>query len=104
MLTTDSTAAADRRALVDQLLRRKAIRRAETSRIPVRAHYSPCELSYAQEQLWLAVQLDEHSAAYNIPRRLWLEGPLDLDAVAFSLNAVVARHEALRTSFIDVDG
>jgi amino acid adenylation domain-containing protein len=104
MLITGPGTAADRRALVDRLLHRKAIRRAEAARIPARGRYSPCELSYAQEQLWLAVQLDDHSAAYNIPRRLWVEGPLDLDAVAFSLNAVVARHEALRTSFVAADG
>ncbi len=93
-----------RQALVEQLLRRKGIQRAGASTIPPRAQFSPCDLSFAQQALWLAVQLDPGRAAYHIPLRLRLRGALDVAAVADSLNALIARHEALRTSFGVIDG
>src|SRR5262249_22591745 len=37
--------------------------------------------------------------AYNVPRGLVLKGRLDLDALQQSFNALVSRHEILRTSF-----
>lgn len=102
--TTSPVRTPDRRALVDQLLRRKGISRAGPSGIPLRERYSPCALSFAQQGLWLAVQLDPRSAAYNIPARLRIEGPLDIVAVASGMRAIVSRHEALRTGFAAIDG
>jgi acyl-CoA synthetase (AMP-forming)/AMP-acid ligase II/acyl carrier protein len=58
--------------------------------------------SFAQEQLWIQDQLDPGSAAYNIPVALRLVGRLDLGALERSLNAVIQRHDALRTSFATV--
>jgi aspartate racemase len=42
--------------------------------------------------------------AYNMPASVRLRGRLDSGALAWSLNAIVARHEALRTTFATVDG
>jgi amino acid adenylation domain-containing protein len=56
-------------------------------------------LSFAQQRLWFLDQLEPGSAAYNVPGALRLCGPLDIAALERSLNAIVARHEALRTSF-----
>ncbi|MFD6889357.1 amino acid adenylation domain-containing protein [Streptomyces sp. NPDC059957] len=61
----------------------------------------PC--SYAQEGLWLADRLSPGTAAYNVPAALRLRGPLAADALAAALQDLVDRHEALRTTFGEVD-
>jgi amino acid adenylation domain-containing protein len=55
--------------------------------------------SFAQQRLWFLDQLDPGAARYNVPVVLGLSGPLDLDALAGALDAVVARHDALRATF-----
>ncbi len=49
-------------------------------------------------------QLDPASGAYNLGTPLRLRGALDTDALARSIAALVARHEALRTRLVAVDG
>nr|WP_255705659.1 non-ribosomal peptide synthase/polyketide synthase [Xenorhabdus sp. PB61.4] len=61
-------------------------------------------LSFAQQRLWFLAQLDGVSETYHIPLALHLHGQLDITAWQQALNAVFARHEALRTVFISVDG
>jgi amino acid adenylation domain-containing protein len=62
-------------------------------------------LSFAQQRLWFLDQLDHAaSAAYHLPSALRLEGKLDRDALLTALNRIVARHESLRTMFVQVAG
>ncbi|HEY0733579.1 MAG TPA: condensation domain-containing protein, partial [Herpetosiphonaceae bacterium] len=61
-------------------------------------------LSFAQQRLWFLDQLTPHSAAYNVPLALRLHGALDVAALQSSLDALVVRHEALRTTFQLHDG
>jgi amino acid adenylation domain-containing protein/non-ribosomal peptide synthase protein (TIGR01720 family) len=62
-------------------------------------------LSYAQHRLWLLHQLPGGAVAYNMPFAFMLEGPaLDTAALRQAFDAIVARHEALRTAFVIVDG
>ena len=56
-------------------------------------------LSFAQERLWFLDQLNPGSAAYSVPLAVGLHGRLDPGALAASLSLLVARHEALRTTF-----
>src|SRR5262249_17977417 len=61
-------------------------------------------LSHAQQRLWFINQLEGTSTEYNMPEALRLRGELDLEALERAINAIVARHEVLRTHFADVDG
>ena len=56
-------------------------------------------LSFAQQRLWVLDQMEPGSAAYHLPVALRLRGHLDVPALARSLNALVSRHEMLRTVF-----
>lgn len=54
----------------------------------------------AQREIWLAARLQpEASLAYNESATLRLSGPLDRDALERALEALLARHEALRATF-----
>ncbi len=61
-------------------------------------------LSFAQQRLWFLDRLAPGLPAYNIPAAVRLQGPLNLAALERGLNAIVNRHEALRTTFREVDG
>lgn len=59
--------------------------------------------SEAQQRLLFLNRLDGPSATYNIPLRLDVDGPLDLDALRAAFVDVITRHETLRTRFVAVD-
>ena len=86
----------------------EALRRAVPP--PLAAPVAPVErgnrlaLSFAQQRLWFLHRLGGADGAYHLPVRLRLEGELDRDALRRALNGIVARHEALRTVFVHVDG
>ncbi|MET0399988.1 MAG: amino acid adenylation domain-containing protein, partial [Longimicrobiaceae bacterium] len=61
-------------------------------------------LSFAQQRLWLVDRLEPGSAAYNMAAALRLRGALDAAALRASLDALVARHESLRTTFAERGG
>jgi amino acid adenylation domain-containing protein len=69
-----------------------------------RAKEAESPLSYAQQRLWFLDQLELNRALYNIPLALRLEGNLNIAALEQSLQEIIARHEALRTNFISIDG
>jgi amino acid adenylation domain-containing protein/non-ribosomal peptide synthase protein (TIGR01720 family) len=81
-------------------LDRPEVRQASGALPPVmRADRSqPLPLSSAQEQLWFLEQL-EPEPRYNLTATLRLQGALDVAAFERSLARIVARHEALRTTF-----
>ena len=74
------------------------------ARIEVRSRGQALPQSLAQNRLWLLWQLQPQSAAYNIPAGLHLRGELDIAALEHSFQALVSRHEALRTLFSEADG
>ena len=63
-----------------------------------------CPASYSQQRLWFLHQLEADLAAYNIAEGLRITGPLDVIAIERAINAIIRRHEVLRTSYIAVDG
>ncbi len=60
-------------------------------------------MSFAQQRLWFLEQLQPASALYHIASLLDVQGPLDLAALAASVNQIIARHESLRTTFGMID-
>ena len=62
----------------------------------------PCSVS--QQRFWLLDQLYPGNSALNIPLAVRFTGPLDIGVLEKALNAIVARHEILRTTFNVVDG
>src|SRR5712692_201968 len=56
-------------------------------------------VSFAQQRLWFLHYLEPTVPSYNLPVALRLTGPLDAGALKESLNEIVRRHDALRTTF-----
>ncbi|QRR10061.1 amino acid adenylation domain-containing protein [Burkholderia sp. MS455] len=68
--------------------------------IPPRTPRSDCvPASFAQTRLWLHARLIDAPDAYHITERLALTGSLDTHALRLACDALIARHEALRTTF-----
>ncbi len=65
---------------------------------------APLPLSFAQQRLWFLEQLGTARTAYILATALRLSGHLDRAALEQSINDIVARHEALRTTFLMQDG
>src|SRR5690348_3141959 len=85
--------------LLQQLLAEEGIAPSVASRIPQRPLGEPLCLSFAQQRLWTVQQmLGEASSAYNIVVAIRMSGALNTPALQFALNAVIQRHEVLRTS------
>jgi amino acid adenylation domain-containing protein/non-ribosomal peptide synthase protein (TIGR01720 family) len=61
-------------------------------------------LSFAQERLWILSQLEPDHAFYNIPAAVRIHSRLDPHILRDCLQAVVQRHESLRTTFAMVQG
>ncbi len=91
------------RALLEERLMARRVQNAKELVITPRDGTGPCELSYAQELLWLLSQVFDGGVAYNSPGAFQLEGPLDLDLLAKALEALTERHEVLRTTYDVID-
>ncbi|WP_084523107.1 non-ribosomal peptide synthetase [Nocardia inohanensis] len=68
----------------------------------VRPEYLP--LSYSQLAMWFQYRMEGASAVGNLPFAVRLDGELDVAALTAALGDVVARHEALRTTFVEREG
>ncbi|NTX13823.1 amino acid adenylation domain-containing protein [Myxococcus sp. CA056] len=62
---------------------------------------SRAPLSFAQQRLWFWERLEPGTSVYNIHTALQCDGDLDVGALGRSLDALAARHEALRTTFVE---
>ncbi|TQV77374.1 amino acid adenylation domain-containing protein [Aliikangiella marina] len=60
-------------------------------------------LSYAQQRLWFIDQLGEGSSQYNIKGRFNIKGQFRLEIFQRALDAIINRHEVLRTTFEESD-
>ncbi|MGE6757265.1 amino acid adenylation domain-containing protein, partial [Corallococcus interemptor] len=92
-------------ATLEALARRleRATRSAAPPLVPV-SREQPLPLSFAQQRLWFIDQLEPGSPLYNVPLAVRLEGALDVAVLQRALDALVQRHEALRTTFTAHEG
>lgn len=67
--------------------------------IPRRTERTRAPMSFAQELVWLLDRATPGLTAYNVPRAIRIQGPLNVDALGEAINDVVARHEILRTVY-----
>ncbi|PHN54303.1 non-ribosomal peptide synthetase [Pseudomonas sp. ICMP 8385] len=61
-------------------------------------------LSYSQQRMWFLWQMEPDSPAYNVGGMARLRGVLDVGRFEAALQALIMRHETLRTTFPSVDG
>jgi hypothetical protein len=92
----------ERRRLVELWLRTKAAAPPPPAPIgiPRRSANAPCPVSFAHQQLWFVQQWEPESVAYTLLIAVRLEGSCDPPTLARSLQAIIARHESLRTTFL----
>ncbi|MFJ3793115.1 amino acid adenylation domain-containing protein [Kitasatospora sp. NPDC090091] len=122
MHTPDPAAlsAAEKRALLAERLRRRQADRkqaglAQADRTPAdrsqpgrqqpakrRQHRFPA--SFPQQRMWFLDQLTPGDTAYNVSGATRVHGPLDLELWQRAVREITRRHEALRTTFREVDG
>ncbi|WP_080716261.1 non-ribosomal peptide synthetase [Xanthomonas arboricola] len=61
-------------------------------------------LSFSQQRLWFIARLEPHATHYNISATLALRGMLDTSVLRTALDALYARHEVLRSMFVERGG
>jgi amino acid adenylation domain-containing protein len=64
----------------------------------------PLPASITQEQLWRLAQVLPDAPFFHMPYAVRLTGPLSVTVLVQSLNEIIRRHEALRTTFAPVAG
>ncbi|HET8826800.1 MAG TPA: condensation domain-containing protein, partial [Terriglobales bacterium] len=94
----------EKQILLQQRLKKAAAAPESAYVIPRRGPKEPRVLSFGQQQLWLVDQLTPGASAYNVPYPVRIRGPLNVPALQRALDAVVGRHEVLRTLFVNFKG
>ncbi|MGH8672245.1 MAG: non-ribosomal peptide synthetase, partial [Burkholderiales bacterium] len=61
-------------------------------------------LSFSQQRLWFLDQFELGGALYNVVHAWRLQGKLEVQALQNAVDTLVARHEALRTTFVSRNG
>ena len=96
----------DKLELLDLLLADEGL--AEETAVPTisprPASNEPLPLTFAQQRLWFLEVLSPGGSLFNTPLAMRLTGRLDDSALAKACQALVQRHEGLRTTFTAVDG
>ena len=62
----------------------------------------PCSVS--QERFWLLDRLEPGNASYNVAVRWRLEGRISTEILEQAWQHIIARHEVLRTHFLEIGG
>lgn len=94
----------EQRSLLERRLTGKRTATPKKDVISRRKQKSPASLSFAQQRLWFLDRLDPGKPLYNIPLRFDMAGKLKVETLHAVLKQIIARHEVLRTRFIEVEG
>lgn len=73
----------------------------EISPVAKSAYY---DVSLAQKRLYIVSQFQQDQVAYNIPVSYIFEGNLNVPSFNRAFEALIARHESLRTTFTTIEG
>lgn len=90
---------AEKRQLLELMLQKRGLG-AQGRKIPRRPVASPCRASFGQQRVWFQAQKPDTGALYHVLTGVRLHGTLDRAALAAALDAIVARHEVLRTTVV----
>ncbi|MEO7970847.1 MAG: condensation domain-containing protein, partial [bacterium] len=94
-----------KRALIElKLLKKKADAGEPQPLISRRPEGVPVPLSFYQQGLWVLTQFMPETSLYHVPKAVKLTGTLDVAALKKTLDQLVQRHEALRTTFATTEG
>ncbi len=93
----------EKRELLEMLLKEKGVDLAQSEIVPLSRDASEFALSYGQQRLWFLDQLEPGSPLYNNPAAVYLNGPLNVEALEKAFSEMVQRHEVLRTVFATRD-
>jgi len=93
----------EKRAALEKLLQKENAEAAAASGIPRRNTAAPPPLSFAQQRLWFLDRFEPGLTIYNIPLAIRMQGALCVAALQRSLDEIVQRHEALRTTIATLD-
>lgn len=72
--------------------------------IQPRGHSNPSPLSVDQERIWFFNQVNPFDPAYNVYSAIRIKGMLNVPIMEQSVNEIIRRHEAWRTTFDMIDG
>ncbi|MHC1766651.1 MAG: amino acid adenylation domain-containing protein [Verrucomicrobiia bacterium] len=90
----------DKRRLLDQRLRRSSAPAASDPKgILPRPAGTKALASPGQARMWVLSDLDANSPSHNVISSFEIQGSLDRSALRFALNAVVDRHQILRSGY-----
>jgi aspartate racemase len=93
-----------KRALLELQLMKKSQRKQQTRQAITPRGLKSAPVSYNQQGLWVLNQLMPGESVYHSPTAARLTGELDVSALQRALQAIVARHDGLRTIFRAIDG
>jgi amino acid adenylation domain-containing protein len=80
-------------------LKNNVFRETGIRRVKARSAGEGYALSSSQRRLWVLSQFPEGNIAYNMAESYLFEGELNREALAYAFDAVLERHEILRTVF-----
>lgn len=93
-----------KKTLLGRLLKQRNEQRLDGAIRPRDRTHEPLAISFVQQRLVFFDALHPGAAIYNMGGAARFRGHVDSMLVVQSLNAIIARHEVLRTCFPEVDG
>jgi amino acid adenylation domain-containing protein len=98
MLTEGDICLKDRIKLEQHILKQRR-KKTDPAAIPCRPDTTACPASFAQLRMWMLEKITSSPGLYNISHAFRISGPIDIRAMQDALDALVSRHESLRTRF-----
>src|ERR1051325_7478678 len=95
---------AEKQALLALRLRGAAKKTTDARLLFKRANDASAPLSFAQFYIWASDRKAPGNPSHNLPVGFRIRGQLDVGLLEDSFNAIIRRHEALRTTFAVKDG